>query len=224
MKYFFIILCILNYSTLGIAAVFGKNYFAFVVTPRICFHEKYDRMLGLEGLNKEQKRQFTTINQGMHFVKKKNILIRRNSGDMNAQNELFGGDAEDDSSGDGEDTDMNTDKMNNSDNFDDGRDLFLEEEVSSTIDFSDLGWRVEKLRLEEANTKRFLRAGPRFLPYSECRKWVKAWNRWETKEDWLMWIDEGEKRNSYIPSRPDKYYGNLGHWRGWDHFLGKIDD
>ena len=37
-------------------------------------------------------------------------------------------------------------------------------------------------------------------------------------------IDEGEKRNSYNPSRPDKYYGNLRHWRGWEHFLGKINE
>lgn len=92
---------------------------------------------------------------------------------------------------------------------------------SSSVDFDDLMWRVERVRLEEANTRRFLKAKPKFLPYSECRNWVKAWNRWETKEEWREWINEGEKRNSYIPSRPDEYYGSLGEWRGWDHFLGK---
>ena len=30
----------------------------------------------------------------------------------------------------------------------------------------------------------------------------------------------GEKRNSYIPARPDEYYGRLGKWISWDHFLG----
>ena len=25
----------------------------------------------------------------------------------------------------------------------------------------------------------------------------------------------GEKRNSYIPSRPDEYYGRLGQWISW---------
>jgi hypothetical protein len=35
------------------------------------------------------------------------------------------------------------------------------------------------------------------------------------------WIALGEKRNSYIPSRPDEYYGRLGQWISWDHFLGK---
>lgn len=92
------------------------------------------------------------------------------------------------------------------------------------VSLSDLNWRVEKMRLEEANTRRFLKAGPRFLPYEECRKWVMAWNRWDTEEEWKSWIDEGEKRNSYIPARPDEYYGRLGKWQGWPHFLGKNDD
>jgi len=48
----------------------------------------------------------------------------------------------------------------------------------------DLDWRVAKLKLEENNTKRFLKAKPRYLPYAECRKWVAAWNRWETAEEW----------------------------------------
>ena len=51
----------------------------------------------------------------------------------------------------------------------------------------DLNWRVEKLRLEEANTRRFLKAGPRFLPYDECRKWVQAWgNRWRSSTEWYV--------------------------------------
>jgi hypothetical protein len=65
----------------------------------------------------------------------------------------------------------------------------------------DLAWRVEKLRLEEQNQQRFLKALPRFLPYAECRKWVQAFGRWKTREDWREWISMGEKRNSYIPVR-----------------------
>jgi hypothetical protein len=126
----------------------------------------------------------------------------------------------------------------------------------------DLAWRVEKLRLEEQNQQRFLKAMPRFLPYTECRKWVQAFSRWKSKEDWREWIAMGEKRNSYIPvrichvsfrrwcdrtgevgfyfvavqyilfssgvphcccfviqSEPDEYYGRLGQWISWDHFL-----
>jgi len=29
------------------------------------------------------------------------------------------------------------------------------------------------------------------------------------------WIAEGEKRNSYIPSRPDEYYSHTGDWISW---------
>jgi len=85
----------------------------------------------------------------------------------------------------------------------------------------DLNWRVEKMRLEEANTRRFLKSGPRFLPYEECRKWVIAFNRWNSEEEWRQWIMDGEKRNAYIPSYPDEYYGNRGEWKGWGHFLGQ---
>lgn len=84
---------------------------------------------------------------------------------------------------------------------------------------NDLSWRVEKLRLEEQNTKRFLKAGPRFLPYEECRKWVQAWSRWDNEQDWRDWISMGEKRNPYVPARPDEYYGRLGKWISWEHFL-----
>jgi len=85
----------------------------------------------------------------------------------------------------------------------------------------DLNWRVEKLRLEEQNTRRFLKSKPRFLPYEDCRQWVQAWGRrWRNQDDWENWIAMGEKRNAYIPSQPDEYYGRLGKWISWEHFLG----
>ena len=92
----------------------------------------------------------------------------------------------------------------------------------------DLGWRVQKLRLEEANKRRFLKSGPRFLPYKDVQKWVQAWgDRWTSEEEWKEWISAGEKRNSYIPSRPDEYYTRTGDWISWEDFLGvekKEDD
>lgn len=92
---------------------------------------------------------------------------------------------------------------------------------TGTVDLGDLNWRVQKLRLEEQHTKRFLKAKPRFLPFDECKKWVQAWGkRWESQKDWEDWIAMGEKRNPYIPSQPDEYYGGLGEWTGWDDFLG----
>ena len=51
----------------------------------------------------------------------------------------------------------------------------------------DLNWRVEKLRLEEANKRRFLKAKPVFLPYEDACKWVQAWGqRWMSSEDWYV--------------------------------------
>jgi len=87
-----------------------------------------------------------------------------------------------------------------------------------------LKFRAEKLRLEEANKRRFLKARARHLPYEECRLWVQAWgNRWISEQEWREWIDMGEKRNAYIPARPDEYYGRLGKWISWEHFLGVAD-
>ena len=57
-----------------------------------------------------------------------------------------------------------------------------DDEVDSVLE--DLNWRVVKLRLEEENTKRFLKSKPRYLPYSECRKWVSAWSRWSSESEW----------------------------------------
>lgn len=111
----------------------------------------------------------------------------------------------------------------NIDNDDD--DENEEEDESDSMLNDDINWRVEKLRLEEANTRRFLKARPRFLPYDDCRRWVQAWgNRWESEAEWRNWIDDGEKRNSYIPACPDEYYGRLGKWQGWDHFLLESPD
>lgn len=63
-----------------------------------------------------------------------------------------------------------------------------EEDMSfgdSAVVIPDLDWRVQKLKLEEDNKKRFLKAKPRFLPYEDAMKWVQAWGqRWESQKDW----------------------------------------
>jgi hypothetical protein len=56
---------------------------------------------------------------------------------------------------------------------------------NSGVRIEDLSWRVEKMRLEERNKQRFLKAKPRFLPYEDVAKWVQAWGqRWKTQQDW----------------------------------------
>ena len=69
------------------------------------------------------------------------------------------------------------DKASFEEDFEDGDD-----EEGSILE--DLNWRVAKLKLEEANTKRFLKSKPRYLPYTECRKWVSAWGRWTSATEW----------------------------------------
>lgn len=114
-------------------------------------------------------------------------------------------------------------RMTNAEEDSDFEEIDEEHPDYPSVVLDDLSWRVEKLRLEEANTKHFLKSRPVFLPYEECKKWVAAWNRWDSEEEWREWIDMGEKRNSYIPARPDEYYGRLGQWISWSHFLG-LDD
>lgn len=82
-----------------------------------------------------------------------------------------------------------------------------------------------RAELQEQYRQSILKRKPRFLPYKECAKWVQAMNLWDTQEEWDQWIANGEKRNPYIPSRPDEYYGKFGKWRGWHFFLhGKMDN
>ena len=120
--------------------------------------------------------------------------------------------------------DANDDDDDDDDDADDWDHPIGGEAILSEAEQGDMLWRLAKVKLEAQNTARFLKARPRFLPYQDCRKWVQAWSRWKTKEDWYSWISLGEKRNAYIPSEPDKYYSQTGDWKGWPHFLGMEDD
>lgn len=80
--------------------------------------------------------------------------------------------------------------------------------------------RVARMRLEEENTKRFLRAVPAKFPYNECKEWVKKQNMWQSKEDWDAWIDLGEGLSAYIPSDPESFFTRQGIWVSWEDFLG----
>jgi len=79
------------------------------------------------------------------------------------------------------------------------------------------------MKLEEANTRRFLKSRPRFFAYEQCRKWVDAQNRggamWRSKDDWDDWISMGEGKPSLVPSEPEEHYSRLNMWVSWNHFL-----
>ena len=107
----------------------------------------------------------------------------------------------------------------NSDN-DDIDNKRSEMEGGQPVLLEDLDWRLARMKLEEQRMQRILKSKPRFLPYEDCRKWVQAWGgRWKTEQDWKDWINDGEKRNAYIPARPDEYYTRIGKWISWEHFL-----
>ena len=124
----------------------------------------------------------------------------------------------------GDDTEEQCDDESNG-NGEDIDDKHSDMEGGEPIVLDDLDWRLAKARLEEQYIKRLVKSKPRFLPYKEARKWVQAWGgRWKTESDWKEWIADGEKRNSYIPARPDEYYTRTGQWISWRHFLLGDDD
>ena len=77
-------------------------------------------------------------------------------------------------------------------------------------------WRIARARLEAQHSASIRKRKPRWLPFVQARKWSRAmW--FTTEEDWREWIETGEKRNAYIPSRPDEVYASS--WQGWEDFL-----
>eukprot|EP00554_Chaetoceros_debilis_P011123 CAMPEP_0194109270 /NCGR_PEP_ID=MMETSP0150-20130528/8802_1 /TAXON_ID=122233 /ORGANISM="Chaetoceros debilis, Strain MM31A-1" /LENGTH=117 /DNA_ID=CAMNT_0038798193 /DNA_START=256 /DNA_END=609 /DNA_ORIENTATION=- len=95
-----------------------------------------------------------------------------------------------------------------------------ENDVEVGTKWESLYIRIARMRLEEANTKRFLKAIPAKLPYNECKEWAKRQNMWQSKEDWDAWIDLGESLSAYIPSDPESYFTRQGTWVSWEDFLG----
>eukprot|EP00435_Cladocopium_sp_Y103_P029873 s2547_g7.t1 len=76
--------------------------------------------------------------------------------------------------------------------------------------------RLFRSELEEHAKRALFRRKKRFLPFDDCVKWVRAMGLWDSKKEWEEWIAMGEKRNPYIPTRPDEYYGKLGsQWCDW---------
>ena len=83
-------------------------------------------------------------------------------------------------------------------------------------------WRIAKQRLETKWTADIMKRNPRWLSFKHARQWSRAmW--FTTEEDWMDWISAGEKRNPYIPSRPDEAYRDQ--WISWTDFLnGPIEE
>ena len=78
-------------------------------------------------------------------------------------------------------------------------------------------WRIDKKRLEARWGADVRQRQPRFLGFHHARNWARA-NWHTTEDDWREWIEDGEKRNVYIPSHPDEVYADKG-WISWVDFL-----
>ncbi len=110
----------------------------------------------------------------------------------------------------------------NDDDGDDVRDDGMDAAVrrDDNDDDDDLSWRVAKLRLEEANTRRFLKARPVKLSYETSRSWIrKNYGIIRTRGEFMDLVDNGYVRNPYISKDPERYYGSRGEWISWDHYL-----
>lgn len=88
----------------------------------------------------------------------------------------------------------------------------------------ELSWRAAKVKLEEANTRSFLKRRPRKLKYEEARKWVQANLGPDSREEFFDLVANGNLRTPYIPKQPEDYYSRTGEWVSWDHFLRGIFD
>ena len=87
----------------------------------------------------------------------------------------------------------------------------------------DGSWRIDRARLNDQFSREVMSRRSKFLPFPSARQWARAMHFTE-EADWRQWIDDGEKRNPYIPSMPDEVYADAG-WAGWDDFLnGPIEE
>lgn len=84
---------------------------------------------------------------------------------------------------------------------------------------SELEYRTAKIKLEEQNTKRFLKTRPRKLPYLDAREWVQYNLGVSSKEEFDDLVANGNLRTPYIPKNPESFYTTTGDWISWEHFL-----
>jgi hypothetical protein len=117
---------------------------------------------------------------------------------------------------------------NNNDDNDPNKDDAPKQQRTDTnqhVIIDELSWRVTKVRLEEANTKRLLKRKPLKLPYALSQKWIQHNYAPKTKEEFEQLVMDGDLKNVYISKRPEEYYGERGEWISWDHYLlGKCSE
>ncbi|KAL7544637.1 hypothetical protein ACHAWF_008016, partial [Thalassiosira exigua] len=93
------------------------------------------------------------------------------------------------------------------------------EDDDGAFDSSGLSWRLAKVRLEEANTRRFLRRKPLKLSYDDSRRWIQRNWAPSSRQEFEDLVANGNLRTPYISKRPEEYYGARGEWISWEHYL-----
>ena len=96
-----------------------------------------------------------------------------------------------------------------------------EREVESTwLGGDELQVMVFREKLEAQFMRSRIKSKPRFLPFETAVQWARRSGYWSSREEWFEWLEMGERKNPYIPSNPEEYYGRRGEWKGWCYFLG----
>lgn len=108
---------------------------------------------------------------------------------------------------------------NNEKDASDNNDKDGKNNKEENVVIKDLSWRVAKLQLEEANTRRFLKRKPIKLSYTQSQQWIQRNWAPKTKQEFEDLVANGNLRTPYISKRPEEYYGERGEWISWDHYL-----
>ena len=91
-------------------------------------------------------------------------------------------------------------------------------DVPTRVGGSQGDWRVERARLQQRRTEDVLKRKPRFGSFAQTSAHVQALGL-SSKEEWLAFLELGERRSPYIPSDPEAYYQPRGTWLGWRIWL-----
>ncbi len=112
---------------------------------------------------------------------------------------------------------------NNAFNADDEPNQFGRQESNENnnmVVIDELSWRVAKVQLEEANTKRFLNRRPLKMSYLQSRQFIQRnWGPVRTRKEFDDLVSNGDLKTPYISKRPEEYYGRRGEWISWEHYL-----
>ena len=81
---------------------------------------------------------------------------------------------------------------------------------------TELRLRMSRESLENRYRTSVTRRKRAWLPYDAAAAWARRLGL-ATEDDWRDWLEQGEGRSSYVPSKPAEVYAAA--WVSWRHFL-----